>query len=178
MADFFTSDWHLGNPAIIGYTSRPFKSEESMRNSLIRTCNQRAKACDTVYHIGDFCSYGDDKGVPGLKKPVEFYEDPINAKVIHVLGNHDPNNGVKSGVWLAIVNFGGLNVALSHKPIYDSCFLPMNIDLVLCGHVHQAWSEKIESGLPHINVGVDVRKYTPMSKNDVLKVLNTSKVFK
>jgi len=43
-------------------------------------------------------------------------------------------------------------------------------DFMICGHVHNAWKTKKISGIWHINVGVDVNRYMPISDQEVLQI--------
>jgi len=178
MAAYFTSDLHFGHGSIIKYCQRPFRDRDHMLKHMITIINQRVKPNDTLYHIGDFCAYGREKGVMGDKAPATYYEDLINAKVIHIMGNHDSNNKVKDGVEYAVMRMSNLNVLMVHKPecVYvDTLLATGAIDLVLCGHVHEKWAERVIDGILRINVGVDVRRFVPMSKMDVLKIYHKLK---
>lgn len=48
--------------------------------------------------------------------------------------------------------------------------------VLLCGHVHDTWAEKrTPQGTLMINVGVDVRNFTPISFEQVLAITNSQK---
>jgi calcineurin-like phosphoesterase family protein len=173
MAAYFTSDLHFGDAGIIEYCKRPFKSFEHMERRMIDTINARVKPGDTLYHIGDFNVFGPSKGFAGARHPASYYEDQINGKVIHIMGNHDANNKVKDGVSYAVIRMANINVLMVHKPedMYVKGLLDSGqIQLVLSGHVHDAWSERVVDGILRINVGVDVRRFVPMSKSSILKI--------
>ena len=52
---YFTSDLHLGHPAIIHMQNRPFTDVEDMNQKLINNYNAVVKKNDTVYILGDIC---------------------------------------------------------------------------------------------------------------------------
>jgi len=43
-------------------------------------------------------------------------------------------------------------------------------DLVICGHVHNAWRTRKIGGIWHVNVGVDVNRYMPINDQEVIVV--------
>ena len=59
--DFFIADTHFGDEQIIRYENRPFASVEKMDSTLIEKWNACVAAEDTVYVLGDFSVYGEDK---------------------------------------------------------------------------------------------------------------------
>lgn len=50
---YFTSDLHLGHPAIIGMQNRPFGNVEEMNQVLLENYNSVVHKNDTVYILGD-----------------------------------------------------------------------------------------------------------------------------
>ena len=79
---YFTSDLHLGHPAIIHMRNRPFTDVEDMNQKLINNYNSLVKKNDTVYILGDICH---------RLKVEEANEliSKLNGKKILVSGNHD-----------------------------------------------------------------------------------------
>jgi calcineurin-like phosphoesterase family protein len=199
---WFTSDLHLNHGNIIIYTNRPFikkgdlidgniyfpskdgkdyerekvwktkhiKKErvEWMNETLIKNWNDIVNKDDVVYHLGDFCF----KGTRGIAKELE---DSLNGTIVHIKGNHDSNNGVKTILSKAILEFGGKVVLAQHKPPHISKEIPEWVDFVLCGHVHDNWKSTEIDEIPIINVGVDVWDYKPVSVNSLLKYYNKIK---
>ena len=45
-----------------------------------------------------------------------------------------------------------------------------HFDFMICGHVHNAWKVKKIAGIWHVNVGVDVCRYMPISDVEVMQV--------
>lgn len=184
---YFTADCHFNHANIIIYAKRPFlrvndlipnteiwvsdkrKMERcnEMNEELIRRWNSKVKKEDLVYHVGDFCFKGD--------KAFREFEKKLNGKIVHILGNHDYNNGVKSLIEKAIVQFGGRVFLVQHHPPTTPREIPDYVDCVLCGHVHQYWKSTELNGIPIINVGVDVWDYTPISIDTILKYLKKLK---
>ena len=185
---WFVSDIHLGHPNCSAYCGRPWlrpgdydfetkkwASDEARQAcndrsnaGLITNWNSRVKPGDTVYHLGDFCCKGNERGVPGSMTKAESWEAVLNGKIIHIRGNHDKNNGVSCALEHAVIKFAGVRWLLIHHPPYSATELPCDCDAVLCGHVHNAWHTKYMSdGRPMINVGVDVNKYAPVSKTEL-----------
>lgn len=189
---FFTADMHMGHGNVTAYCKRPFIREgdlsepyvsgrpkwssmdnaiavaKRMNEHLINEWNMRVKDGDIVYHLGDFCTKGRVSDVPSVKSKSAQYEAMLNGKVIHITGNHDKNNGVKGSIDSATVSFGNYTAMLIHIPPCHEAGIPDFVDFVLCGHVHEKWDYQMLGDVPLINVGVDVRKYRPMSMQDVL----------
>ena len=179
---YFSADLHGDHANIIKYANRPFLNSDSlnkedewisteekyrccswMNEILIKNWNNKVNPDDVVYHVGDFCfgSGGHDK-----------FTSRLNGVIVHVKGNHDSNNGVKSYLHSGIFLFGGLEVYVVHVPPRNPGEIPNRCDLVLHGHVHNAWKSKIMGDTPMINVGVDVWDYEPVSVESVLKLYN------
>lgn len=162
---WFTADLHLNSYETIDYFNRPFKSLEHMNRILINNWNARVKPNDEVYHIGDFCI----KNKENPHKAI-YWEDKLNGKIIHILGNHDRNNGVKAITTDAHIYYGNKKIQLVHNPehlgIMDGC------RLAFTAHVHLAWKiKKIRRMFDYvdcINVGTDVWNYRPVSYNEIM----------
>lgn len=195
MKTFFTSDMHLGHANICCYCKRPFVEEgdllepyasgkpkwtspghalavaERMNERLIGNWNSRVNPEDVVYHLGDFCTKGKAYDVPSVNTKAQGYEELLNGKVIHILGNHDKNNGVKGQcLESGILSIAHYTVMLVHIPPQHPDEVPDFVDFVLCGHVHEQWKfTLLEDKTPLINVGTDVRRYMPVSTQEVLR---------
>jgi calcineurin-like phosphoesterase family protein len=188
---FFASDAHFGHANIAKYCRRPsFKPEyvdingnwisteirerveRNMNARLIAKWNSRVNEDDVVYHIGDFCNKGRNRGVDGSRFKGAYWEEQLNGKIIHILGNHDGNNGVKPCLDFAQMTFANMKWFLIHKPPYRKEEIPEDCDAVLCGHVHELWDWKWvhDTNIPMINVGMDVRKYAPIKRDEIVGV--------
>jgi len=194
MKVFFTADCHFDHANIIAYTGRPFSKEGDyfldevghviwksdkiartdanwMNDTIIKRWNEVVTQDDLVYHIGDFAF----KGVLNSKR----FEQRLNGDIVHILGNHDMNNGTKSYISKCMMEFGGRDIFVQHRPpdIVPIC------DFCICGHVHEKWKYKwVDMGIksmitehqyiPVINVGVDVWEFEPVSTLSLLKIYN------
>ena len=126
-----------------------------MNEDLVTNWNQTVSPGQTTYHIGDFCM-----SRSGLK-PFEW-EQRLNGSIVHIVGNHDRSNGVR-GLKCAVLEVTGHAFFLVHRPVYRVEELPDFCDVVLCGHVHEAWDHKWVGDRLLLNVGVDVRGFKPWS---------------
>ena len=172
MKIWFSADLHLGHSSILEFCNRPFKDGDDMNAKLIHNWNQRIKPEDTVYHLGDYCFH---RGIQGSKTKSQQWEEQMNGKIIHIKGNHDSSNNVKSILTHAVLEFGGYTVLAQHIPPTMCLEVPEFIDFVLCGHLHNTWkhmfledtrNEKIP--IPIINVGVDVWNFKPVSMQEII----------
>lgn len=79
---YFTSDQHLGHPAIISMQNRPFQNVEDMNQTIINNYNSIVHKDDTVYILGDICH----------RLRVEEANDLISGlkgRKILITGNHE-----------------------------------------------------------------------------------------
>jgi len=168
MKVFFTADCHFDHTNIIKYTGRPFKNIDHMNMEIVKRWNKIVNDDDLVYHIGDFAF----KGILNGRK----WESRLNGSIVHILGNHDRNNGIKTCITQCMMRFGGKDVFVQHHPpeVVPIC------DFVVCGHIHEKWKYKfVDMGIksiitgdervPVINVGVDVWNFEPVSMLSLLK---------
>jgi len=200
MKIYFSADYHLDHANIIRYANRPFvkyddldaelewKSDDikyqrcrEMNQTIIKNHNSIVKEGDVLYHIGDF-SFNYTGKAP-------YWEQFLNGRIVHILGNHDKNNGVKSYITHAIMKFGGLTFYVSHKPPEQrqvdtlESHIVASCDYILCGHIHDLWKTKwievwnmgIKETRLAINVGLDVWDYKPISIHSILKLIGKEK---
>lgn len=185
MKIFFTADCHFDHANIIKYTNRPFVRHDDlmsdgklasqiwvsdkrkieccqwMNETLVKKWNKKVDIDDVVYHVGDFAF----KGTNNSKR----WEHKLNGSIVHIRGNHDLNNGIKTYIVKAIMEFHNKSVLVQHHPPHTIDEIPEWCDFVICGHVHDKWKHKIIEGIPIINVGVDVWDYEPVSVTSLLK---------
>ena len=190
---FFTADCHFNHANIIKFCNRPFikykdmdeeldwVSEDikwqrcqEMNEEIIRRWNSRVSPEDVVYHVGDFLF--------GHSSDILEFEGRLNGTIVHILGNHDKDNGVKSYIKYAIMTFGGLNIYVVHEPPEENQIgtletrIMSSVDFILCGHVHNKWKHKIipyntNKEITCINVGMDVWNFEPINIQSILKYL-------
>jgi calcineurin-like phosphoesterase family protein len=175
MKYFVTSDHHFNHANIIRYCGRPFKTVAHMNERMIKNWNERVKAEDTVFHLGDFQfrnSAGGNlgNGLP-MKDKDEFWRQ-LNGHIVHVRGNHDQNNAKRSIIENMVIAHAGLRIGMVHDPSDFLESVTWNVvDFNLCGHVHQNWKHVWRGqSLQHliVNVGVDVWKFYPMTLEEVV----------
>ena len=168
MRYWFTCDWHLGHENIIKYCNRPFQNVDEMNRLIIRSHNQRVKAEDTIFYIGDFCfrnSAGGKKGEGEIHK-AEYYLKQVNGRFVFIKGNHDRNNSLKTIIERLVISYGGKRVNLVHNPIHADSSYEIN----LVGHVHNNWKfRKLNHKSDMINVGVDVHNFRPVTFEEIMK---------
>jgi calcineurin-like phosphoesterase family protein len=142
-----------------------------MNKVLVTNWNSRVKEDDTVYHIGDFCFRG---GSEGGSNKAKYWNNQLNGTIVHVKGNHDKNNSVKSIVTHLVMEFGNKVVLATHVPPTMRLEVPEYFDFVICGHVHEKWKhvwleeDYNNDPIPIINVGTDMWKFAPVRLDEVL----------
>jgi len=173
---YFTADLHLGSTNIIEYCNRPFKDAKHMIIRLTKEINQKCKPSDVLVSVGDYCLYGKERGVESLRiKPIEF-DKIIKCQLIHLTGNHDLNNGLKSFIKGAYMKVGKKTAWVQHyPPWYDGYKAPTDADIYICGHVHRDWKFRTYKGKLCINVGIDVNQMRPVSVQQIVQWLDKFK---
>ena len=169
MKTFVTADYHLGHTTIGKLAKRPEEDVTKMSFRIVQNHNNVVTKGDVVYHIGDFAF---KSGKLGVKISGDTWENMLNGKVIHILGNHDYKNNIR-GLSRAFIKFSNKNIMMQHVP---PTFVPDNVDIVLCGHVHGAWKYKMINGKPVINVGIDVWNYKPVTLDKVIRFIEKEKL--
>lgn len=173
MTIYFTADLHLHHTNIIRYAHRnpPFRNIDAMDNGLIANWNRVISNSDTIYHLGDFC-YGDSSAYGKAMHRV-------HGKTAFIRGNHD--SGLQHASYYICRWIDGIKIFMRHWPPWERSFkfmhsfdIPFDVDIILCGHVHDKWkfhTHKLgERRIPVINVGVDVWEFKPVSLNSIRNV--------
>jgi len=171
---YFTSDLHLNHHNIIRYCDRPFNSTEEMNSCLLNNWNEKVSHNDKVYHLGDFCMTRDNN----------TYNDAVGmvkGKVVFLRGNHD--ECLKHANYYIYHCIKGIKIFMRHwtpwqrphRKYLHSFEIPFNVDVILCGHVHNKWKireyKMEERTIPVINVSTDVWDYKPISLNQIIAAI-------
>ena len=177
MTIYFTADLHLHHENIIRYCHRnpPFRNIEEMDRGLIKNWNSVVKYFDKVYYLGDFCLTHDSTAYSrALHK--------VHGRKVFMRGNHD--KGLQHADYYICRKIDRMKIFMRHWPPWEypsrfphSFNIPSDVDIILCGHVHDKWKvhQHIvgQRRIPVINVGVDVWGYKPVSlgtiKQELLK---------
>lgn len=177
MTRWFTSDWHIGHRNIIAYCNRPYADVDAMARDLIARHNAVVAPADEVWNLGDFVFGGVTRGAAILSQ--------LNGIQRLVVGNHERGREqmMRMGFVEAVRGpiddvIDGIRVQLSHYPMvfahsrdHDLEFADRapndNGGLVVCGHVHGLWASRERE----VNIGVDVRDYSPVSESALGELL-------
>ena len=152
-----------------------------MNKTIVEKHNAKVSEGDVVYDLGDFCF----KGVSNA----QYWEQQLNGTIVHIRGNHDKNNGVKTYITHAIMEFGGIVFYVTHQPPEQrqidtlESHIVACCDIILCGHVHDLWKHKFieiwnmgcKTNKLAINVGVDVWGMEPITIHSILKYITRIK---
>lgn len=190
MKEWLSADLHLSHGNIAMYCGRPWLQEGdvielpgerpkwvspeikeartvAMNKDLVRNWNEIVSPEDTVKHLGDFCFWR-----AGSKEDAAYWESQLNGKIIHFKGNHDRSRQIKGMLNIATMKAGGHEFLLQHHPPGRIEEIPDFCDVVLCGHVHEAWEYKWVGHVLIVNVGVDVREFKPMSLDKIISTVD------
>lgn len=188
MTTWFTSDWHLGHKAILGFgEGRPFAWIEEHDAELVRRHNALVAPDDVVWVLGDVAMGKIEDSLALCAQ--------MNGSKILICGNHDrpamTTDEIKKTRWTdryrteggfeqvwrwpQTIELAGHQVLACHYPYRgDSGETDRFLERrptdgggwLLHGHVHDKWRQRDKM----INVGVDVWDYAPVSA-DVLEEL-------
>lgn len=156
--NFFTSDWHLGDPRL-DILRRPFDSPEEMAEHIVREHNKIVGPEDTIYVIGD--------AFTKTAFPTGNALERMNGIKILIKGNHDVHADKAYVDWFDVVvpdgggielEIDGIDCWLTHYPTQSRAD-----KFNLVGHVHGIWRVAKNA----LNVGVDVHHFRPLSEKDV-----------
>lgn len=182
MTLFYTSDLHFSHQNIITYSNRPYGSVDEMNRTLIDNWNKVVDYNDKVMILGDVCMGKRDQSLPlvGL----------LNGQKTLVCGNHDrcwegdrqqEKWFPKYKIYFEEILQGPLTISdeyvyrVNHFPSegdsqdedrYEEYRPQDNGELLLCGHVHDAWKHKGNN----VNVGVDAgwsNGYAPVQAEEI-----------
>lgn len=173
---YFTSDLHFGHNNIIRFDNRPFTSVEEMDETIIRKWNNKVKADDMVYILGDISWYNDQKTAEIISR--------LNGRKILIKGNHDRVHGQVRHCFEEITDYKEItlpenrHIVLCHYPIvffnrhhYGA--------YMLYGHVHNSheWQmtenckyelEQLDIKCNMFNVGTMIWNYEPVTLDEIL----------
>ena len=162
---FFTADSHFSHTNIIKYSNRPFKDATEMNETLIRKWNDKIPDSDSVvYFLGDFafCSQNDAQKI----------FDRLNGQKHLIIGNHD-KSGVQIHGWKSKQHYLEVTV---NKQFIVLCHYAMRVwnrshhgAWQLYGHSHGSLPD--DPYAKSFDVGVDCWNYTPLSFDDVERVM-------
>lgn len=175
---YYIGDTHFGHRNIIKYDNRPFFTVSEMDEELIKRWNAKVTDDDTVYILGDFSWYDNDKSIEILNR--------LNGKKILIRGNHDTHSPLFTEAFANVYDYAKIKddgrwVVLSHYPMpfYDGMY---GNDIHLYAHVHvtRDWVEfegfvdrlrkEYKLTVPAINVGCMMpwMDYTPRTLDEII----------
>ena len=162
---YYISDLHLFHNRILEKFNRPFSSVEEMHEMIINNWENKVKADDTVYILGDV----------GMYHPKEIGNilNNLPGHKILITGNHDFKN-IHSGSYKKVfdkitsyleIEDNGRNVILFHYPIEDWNGKYREY-YHLHGHIHNN-EDSLSQKERRFNVSAEVVDYTPVSLDEL-----------
>ena len=112
MSIFLTADWHFGHRNIIQHCNRPFDKAEAMDARIIRMYNEKVKAKNIVYHLGDVAPF---KKFPEISRAM----GQLNGTKRNVMGNHDRQLSKQPQWWVTT----GFNAVYDFPILFDKFFI-------------------------------------------------------
>lgn len=172
MTTYFISDTHVGHAGMMSERMgrpRPFRSVEEMDEALVANWNNRIRATDRVFHLGDFaygCSLAHARSV----------FDRLNGHRTLVRGNHEARG--EKLAWE-----GGIHDVL-RLSVQDRG-MPQPVDLWLSHYAHLSWPD-LHRGRIHLyghshgsipptsrscDAGVDCWDFRPVTIPEIQELL-------
>ena len=162
---WFTSDLHLGHPAILRHCNRPFASVSEMDAALVDGWNGVVQPGDDVWVCGDFAL--------GSAETVAHYLRRLKGRKHLVWGNHDRSGARTVKCWASSQGFAdvtveGQRLVLLH---YALRVWPAHLhgSLHLYGHSHG----HLQGDRQSLDVGVDCWGYRPISLDEIRERMAT-----
>ena len=153
---FLIADTHFGDENIRLYEERPFPDTDTMDREIIRRWNSVVGDNDLVYHLGDFCSGGQERCRELLSQ--------LKGRKRLLIGNHDAYLTTQQWRDLGFEECYDLPVILkeffilSHAPLYVCRSMPY---ANLYGHIHSSPTYRTVSSRSAC-VSVERIDYTPI----------------
>lgn len=178
--NYYLADTHFGDTNCLHFDNRPFLTIEEMDNTIIQRWNEVVSNADTVYILGDFSWYKEQKTIEILKS--------LSGNKILIRDNHDKfeSTAFKSQ-FIKIVDYlevedNGKHIVLCHYPLpyYKNHFYGRYL---FYGHVHTSFeynmvkhdimlmNDLYNRPCQMFNVGVMIpyMNYAPKTANEIIE---------
>lgn len=176
---FFTSDTHFGHKNIIEYCDRPFLTVKEMDENMIYNWNSVVGPKDYVFHAGDFCF--------GSKTDWKSKLSQLNGIKYLAAGNHDLNITPEYFIDVQQIfnirilgdpelSSDGQRIAVCHYPMF-SYYQSHRGAIQVFGHHHGSLLNKKLLSPNHLDVGVDVHNFTPISYEKVKEIITKQNLY-
>ena len=187
---FFSSDLHFYDEGLMKYCGRPFSSVEEMHSVIISNFRNKVNGNGEIYILGDITGKNskhltkkdytqvlDQMGISNPNTPFHLIlgnndalpiEDYLDLGFISVKGI----DNIQLGEFNTMLNSTFYKAMLTHDP----CMVQQVNTLALCGHVHTLFDDVFNEkrNILAINVGVEVRNYTPVSEEEILALIKNT----
>jgi calcineurin-like phosphoesterase family protein len=178
---YFISDLHFYDEGLMKYCDRPFSSVEEMHNIIIKNFRNKVDGKGEIYVLGDIAGKNSNQL---MKKDLAQILDVIGINnpdtPFHlILGNRDifsiqdyMDMGFISVMEIDYTQIGKLKTMITHDP----CMIQQKNTLALCGHIHTLFEYvyNAQRNTLAINVGVEVRNYTPVSEEEIIAIIENT----
>lgn len=178
---YFTADTHFNHSNIIKYCDRPFNSVNEMNEIMIQNWNNRVKAEDTVYVLGDFI-FGDIEDFL-------IFCWRLTGNIKFLRGSHD-----RIFIGKELRKLQKIRQSLEYKEVFDRVeifndrIVEIKVEgqhIVLCHYALRVWPRshynswhlfghshgKLEPVGKSYDVGVDNNGFTPISFNQIKRIM-------
>ena len=173
---YFIADTHFYHQNVITFCNRPFINIDEMHRALIDNWNRVVEHSDEVYILGDFLFKGTAQQANDLLKQLNGKKYLIKGNHEHYLKSADFDHSLFE--WVKdyyTLYYNKKKFILFHYPIleWDGYY---HGSIHLYGHVHNNQTQHFATvlGKNAVNVGADLINFTPISIEDILKLIDSS----
>lgn len=176
---YFISDTHFGHGGSLKWpngNARDFPDIQTMNQTIVDNWNSIVTDEDIVYCLGDF-SYKTSTST------LKHIFQSLKGKIILIKGNHDGQtlkanqqaHRFESVHDILEIEYNDTHFVLCHYPL-ESWRLKEKGSIHLHGHTHGGKSTHDMTEKPNrMDVSVEAINYTPISIDEVIKILNVNK---
>ena len=169
---WLVSDTHFNHKNIIGFCGRPFSNIREMNKILISNWNTTVKPQDHVYFLGDLNSWRDHHSK-------EHWLKKLNGDIEFIFGNHETD--LRNTKEYKKISHKGYKFLLTHIPDPDPAKVSKSYPLnwrgwIVHGHKHNGNCDLyplINQKKKTINLSVEMIKYTPISLDKIVELIQT-----
>ena len=173
--NLYISDTHFGHRNVINFDRRPFADINQMNSTIMALWNDRVRADDDVWILGDFCYRSE--------RAPEWYLRQLKGRKHLIIGNHDQIILESKNAYRYLesidtmvncndyLNKENVQVVLMHYPMAEWPYIHRGA-YHLFGHIHNRLDDTyyfMKNRERAFNAGCMINNYTPASLREIIE---------
>lgn len=173
--NLYISDTHFGHRNVINFDRRPFADINQMNYTIMALWNDRVRADDDVWILGDFCYHSE--------RAPEWYLRQLKGHKHLIIGNHDKVTLESKNAYQYLesldimvncndyLNKEEVQVVLMHYPMVEWPYIHSGA-YHLFGHIHNRLDDTyyfMKERERAFNVGCMINNYAPASLREIIE---------